>query len=116
MRSAIISGAAWSSSTCSATPPTTCHGWPRRSADRGRGEAANPSDALSVARLARKWRELQLVRPARPVLGVQVVERLGDLYRVDHVITPVLVPRQCPGSGRVDGSVDHDVGDMHAVL
>src|SRR5271166_2186546 len=51
----------------------------------------NPCDTLSVARLARKWRELKLVRPARPVLGVQVIERLGDLYRIDLEIGAVLV-------------------------
>src|ERR1700730_13548729 len=48
-------------------------------------------DALSLARLGRKWRELKLVRPARPVLGVQIVERLGDLDRIDYVIAAVLV-------------------------
>src|SRR5438132_2231637 len=73
-------------------------------------------DALSVARLGRKWRELKLVRPARPILRVQVVERLGDLDRIGHVVAPVLIPRQCPGAGRVYGAVDHDIGHVHAVL
>ena len=47
----------------------------------------------SIARLGRKWRQLQFMCPARPILGVQVIERLGDLDRIDHVVAPVLVPR-----------------------
>src|ERR1700730_4768136 len=57
------------------------------------------NSTLSVARLGRKRSELKLVRPARPVLGVQVIERLGDLDRIDDQIAAVLVPRQCPSSG-----------------
>src|SRR6516225_3989966 len=60
----------------------------------------------SIARSAGKRRELDLVRPARSVLGMQIPERLRDLGRVDDQVAAVLVPRHCPGAGRVDGAVD----------
>jgi hypothetical protein len=57
-----------------------------------------PCVALSVARFGWKWRKLKLVCPARPVLGVQIIERLGDLDRIDHEIGLVLNPWQRSGS------------------
>src|SRR5215469_11632914 len=54
--------------------------------------AASPGPVASITRLAGKWRELQLVGPARAVLGVQIPERVGDLDRVDHKVGPVLHP------------------------
>ena len=54
---------------------------------------------VSVARFGREWGELEFVGPARPVLGVQVPERLGDLHRIDHEIGSVLHPRHRPRAG-----------------
>ena len=52
----------------------------------------------SVARLRHKRRKLQLMRPAGPVLSVQVVERLRDFDRVDREIGVLLDPRIRPRS------------------
>src|SRR5215831_536669 len=102
-----------SAAPCPRAPPLISMTLPFR---RSILPSARSSGARSVPRRRRKRRELQLVRPARPVLGVEVIERLGDLYRVDQQIGPVLQPRQGPGSRRVDGAVDHHVGDVDAVL
>jgi hypothetical protein len=56
------------------------------------------SPALSETRLGRKRRELKLVCPARPVLGMQVIERFGDLRRIHHDIRSLLSHRQRPSS------------------
>ena len=77
------------------------------------GPAPTWYDGLLVARPGGERRQLQLVRPARAVLPVQVPERFGDLYGIDDEIAAVLVSWQCPGSGRVDRAVDDDVGDVH---
>ena len=53
----------------------------------------------SKARLGRKWGELKLVGPARAILGVQIVKRLGNLYRIHYDIGSLLSHRQRPRSG-----------------
>src|ERR1700733_8805166 len=62
----------------------------------------NARPPRSIARLGGKRRELNFVGPARAVLGVQVIEGLGDLDRVDDGMGAVLVARHCPRTGRVD--------------
>jgi hypothetical protein len=49
------------------------------------------------ARLGRKWRQLELVRPAGFVLGVEVIERLRDLHGIHHRVRLLLGSRQCSG-------------------
>src|SRR5206468_6093599 len=72
--------------------------------------------ALSKARLRRIRCQLQLVRPAGFVLGVQVIKRFGDLHGIHHGLGILAGPRQRAGARRVDEAVDHDVGHVHAVL
>src|SRR5947209_10987154 len=80
MRSGIISAAAWSSSTPSATPPTTCRGWPIR-CDRGsvstlfEHQAPHPlADLLRPRSLAEVVGEDHLLGPDAPI-GRMVANR-----------------------------------------
>src|SRR5207237_9555338 len=80
MRSGIISAAAWSSSTPSATPPTTCRGWPIR-CDRGlvstlfEHKALHPlADLLRPRSLAEVVGQDHLLGPDAPI-GRMVANR-----------------------------------------
>src|SRR5438067_2884959 len=80
MRSGIISAAAWSSSTPSATPPTTCRGWPIR-CDRGsvstlfEHQAPHPlADLLRPRSLAEVVGQDHLLGPDAPI-GRMVANR-----------------------------------------
>jgi len=68
------------------------------------------------ARLGRKGRQLELVRPTGFVLRVEVIERLRDLHGIHHHLRVLLGARQGTGPWRVDGAVDHDVGHVYAML
>src|SRR5215469_5555905 len=63
---------------------------------RSNWRCANPQldRLISIARLGREWCQLKLVGPARAILCVQVVERLGDFYRIDHDIGSLLRDRE----------------------
>ena len=43
-----------------------------------------------------KRRQLQLVRPARSILRMQVIERLGNLDWIHYDLRSLLSNRQCP--------------------
>src|SRR5437764_10576946 len=80
MRSGIISAAAWSSSTPSAIPPTTCRGWPIR-CDRGsvstlfEHQAPHPlADLLRPRSLAEVVGQDHLLGPDAPI-GRRVAKR-----------------------------------------
>src|SRR5262249_17178344 len=62
------------------------------------------------ARLGRKGRQLELVRPTGSVRGVEVIERLRDLDGIDHQLRVLLGARQGPRPWRINGAVDDDVG------
>src|SRR5438552_3577642 len=68
------------------------------------------------ARLGRKGRQLELVRPTGFILGVEVIERLRNLHGIHHYLRVLLGARQGAGSWRVDEAVDHDVGHVYAML
>ena len=68
--------------------------WQPRRMKQLRSTTSMPSEA----RLGRKGRQLQLVRPTGFVLGVQIVERLRDLHGVHDDLRVLLGARQGSGS------------------
>ena len=57
-----------------------------------------PAGAL-IARFGGERGELQLMRPARAVLAVKIVERVDNLYRIDYRIGVLQSTRQRAGAG-----------------
>ena len=68
------------------------------------------------ARLGREWSQLELVRPTRFVLSVEIIVRLSDLQRIHHYFRSLLGQRQGAGAWRVDKAVYHDIGYVYAVF
>src|SRR5262249_17237246 len=57
------------------------------------------TECESEAWLGRKRCQLKIMGPARFVLGMKIVERLGDLYRIHYDVRSLLSNRQRPSSG-----------------
>ena len=64
-----------------------------------RWQPCNAAVAPLKARLSRKGRQLQFVRPTGFVLCMEVIERFSDLHRIHHHLWPLLGLRQGAGTG-----------------
>ena len=53
-------------------------------------EGVSPKWTLLKARLTRIWSQLELVRPTRFVLSVEIIVRLSDLQRIHHYFRSLL--------------------------